>query len=112
MGRRSTVKRNFLRLASCLGFVAFLSVPSSTWAQVAPPLGASQQFGVLGNSAVTGAAGSGVLVTGDVGSSPTPTISNFPPSRSALPFIVHNTNDGVVQQARTDANIAYTALLN
>jgi hypothetical protein len=79
-------------------------------AQVAPPLGAAQQFGVLGNSAVTGATGSGVLVTGDVGSSPTPTISNFPPSSAQLPFVVHNTNDGVVQQAHLDAIAAYTNL--
>jgi len=81
------------------------------WAQVAPPLGTAQQFGVLGNSAVTGATGTGVVVTGDVGSSPTPTISNFPPSTAMAPFIVHPLNDLVVQDARSDANAAYTHLL-
>ena len=60
---------------------------------------------------MTGATGSGVVVSGDVGSSPTPTITNFPPSSTAPPFIVHTTNDGVVQQARTDAIAAYNALL-
>jgi hypothetical protein len=99
-----------LYLAACVGFAVLLAVPSATWAQVAPPLGLAQQFGVLGNSAVTGATGSGVIVNGDVGSSPTPTISNFPPSTSVSPFSVHLTNDGVVQQAHTDAIAAYTAL--
>ena len=51
--------------------VLVLSVSSTTWAQVAPPLGTAAAFGVLGNSAVTGATGTGVLVSGDVGSSPT-----------------------------------------
>jgi Ice-binding-like len=100
-----------LNVAACLGFVVLLCVPSTTWAQVAPPLGTAAQFGVLGHSAVTGSTGSGTLITGDVGSSPTPTISNFPPSIAVLPFIVHFTNDGVVQQAHTDAIAAYNALL-
>jgi hypothetical protein len=104
------VKRNGLYLASCLGFVALLGVPSPTWAQVAPPLGAAAQFAVLANSAATGATGSGVVVTGDVGSSPTPTINNFPPSTTATPFNVHYTNDGVVQQAHLDALAAYANL--
>jgi hypothetical protein len=106
------MKRNCLRLVAGLGFVFLLCIPSTTWAQVAPPLGVSQQFGVLGNSAVTGATGTGALITGDVGSSPTPTISNFPPSRTVTPFNVHYVNDGVVQQAHADAIAAYTALMN
>jgi hypothetical protein len=79
-------------------------------AQSAPPLGTAQQFGVLGNSAVTGSTGSGTVVNGDVGSSPTSTITNFPPSRSAAPFSVHLVNDGIVQQAHADAISAYSAL--
>jgi len=59
---------------------------------------------------VTGATGSGVLVTGDVGSSPTPSISNFPPSSTVPPFIVRTLNDAVVQQARMDAIAAYNAM--
>jgi hypothetical protein len=78
---------------------------------VAPPLGTAQQFGALGNSAVTGATGTGVVVTGDVGSSPTATISNFPPSTAMAPFIVHAMDDAVVQDARADADAAYTHLL-
>ena len=106
------MKCKYRSLLAIAGFAAaLLCGPSPALAQVAPPLGTAQQFGVLGNSAVTGATGAGVLVSGDVGSSPTPTISNFPPSSTTPPFIVHNTNDGVVQQAHTDAIAAYNALL-
>jgi hypothetical protein len=109
----SRFSRNYPVLLASLGFAALLWIPSTTWAQVAPPLGIAQQFGALGNSGVTGATGSGVLVNGDVGSSPTPSISNFPPSSTVAPFIVHNTGvqpDGTVQQAHADAITAYTAL--
>ena len=105
------MNRTCLRLAASLGFVTLICGASTSWAQVAPPLGIAQQFGVLGNSAVTGATGSGVLVSGDVGSSPTPTISNFPPSSTTPQFTVHFINDGVVQQAHTDAIASYNALL-
>jgi hypothetical protein len=108
---KGSMKRTCLRLAASVGFAALACGASTTWAQVAPPLGVSQQFGVLGNSAVTGATGTGVLVSGDVGSSPTPTISNFPPSTTTPPFTIHFANDGVVQQAHTDAIAAYNALL-
>jgi hypothetical protein len=103
--------RKGLRLMASAGFAGLVCGASTAWAQVAPPLGTAQQFGVLGNSAVTGAAGGGAVVFGDVGSSPTPTISNFPPSMAVAPFIVHFTNDAVVQQAHTDAIASYNALL-
>ncbi len=79
-------------------------------AQTAPPLGVVEQFSVLGNSAVTGSTGAGTVVDGDVGSSPTASISNFPPSSVLLPFALHLTNDLTVQQAHTDAIAAYGAL--
>lgn len=85
---------------------------SPVFAQVAPPLGTAQQFGILANSAVSGSTGSGATVTGDVGSSPNPAITNFPPSRTELPYIVHRYNDGVVQQARLDAIAAYNHMVN
>jgi hypothetical protein len=104
------MRRTRLSLATCLGFVALVCAPSIVSAQVAPPLGTAAAFAALGNSAVTGAAGLGVVVTGEVGSSPTPTVSNFPPSRTTPPFTVHFANDGVVQQAHLDAIAAYNAL--
>jgi len=101
-----------LTTSLALSILLTLSVGVATAAaQVAPPLGVAQQFGVLGNSAVTGAAGAGVVVSGDVGSSPTATISNFPPSTVAPPNALHLTNNGIVQQARIDANAAYVNLL-
>ena len=74
------------------------------------PLGTIQQFSVLGNSGVTGAGGAGTVVTGDVGSSPTATIVNFPPSTVAGGFTLHLANDAAVQQARIDAITAYNYL--
>lgn len=104
------MKRNLYYLAASAGLAVLLCVPPLAWAQVAPPLGRADQFGCLGNSGVTGAAGGGVLVSGDVGSSPTASISNFPPSSTVPPWMVHLTNDGVVQQARMDADAAYGSL--
>jgi hypothetical protein len=79
-------------------------------AQTAPPMGVVQQFSVLGNSGVTGSAGAGTAVAGDVGSSPTASVTNFPPSSATPPFTVHLTNDLIVQQAHTDAITAYNFL--
>jgi len=93
-----------------VGF-AILCVSSPTWAQVAPPLGTAAAFGALGNSGVTGATGLGVVVSGEVGSFPTPTIINFPPSSTSPPFTVRRTADAVVAQARIDAIASYNALL-
>jgi len=56
-----------------------LSAPTLVNAQSAPLLGFAGSFGLLGASAVTGSASSGTTVTGNVGSSPTNTITNFPP---------------------------------
>ena len=98
------------RLVASVIFTGLLYGPFPALAQTAPPLGVLQQFSVLGNSAVTGSTGAGTVVTGDVGSSPNATITNFPPSSVTLPFTLHSTNDLTVQQAHTDANIAYNAL--
>jgi hypothetical protein len=89
-----------------IGFATLLMGGPSALAQTAPPLGLVRQFGALGGSGVTGAASVGVIVNGDVGSSPTAAISNFPPSIVAPGFVLHLTNDGVVQQARLDATAA------
>jgi hypothetical protein len=93
-----------------VGFFALACGISPAWAQVAPPLGAAQQFGLLGNSGVTGSTGLGTVVNGDVGSYPTPAITNFGPSRTVPPFTVHLAADTTVQQAHTDAKAAYDFL--
>lgn len=104
------MKRKYLRLLASVGFAALPYGPSAALAQTAPPLGVVQQFSVLGNSGVTGSTGSGTVVNGDVGSSPTASITNFPPSIVSFPFTLHLTNDLTVQQARIDAIAAYNFL--
>ena len=101
------MKPNYLRLLASVGFVALLYGSFPALAQTAPPLGVVQQFSVLGNSGVTGSTTAGTVVLGDVGSSPTASISNFPPSSVTPPFALHLTNDLTVQQAHTDAIAAY-----
>ncbi len=103
------MKRTFFGLRAIIG-IAILLVPFSVLAQVAPPSGVWQQFSALGNSGVTGSTGAGTIVNGDVGSSPTATVTNFPPSTVSPPFTLHLTNDSTVQQAHASAIIAYNAL--
>ena len=102
--------QNFPGLLASAGFAALVLFSAPALAQVAPPMGVLQQFGALGGTAVTGQAGNGAVINGDVGSSPTPTISNFPPSSVLLPFVLHLANDATVQQAQIDATTAYNAL--
>lgn len=97
-------------LIASVGLAALLQGASPALGQVSPPLGVAQQFGALGSSGVTGSTGLGTVVDGDVGSSPTPTITNFPPSTVLPPFTLHLANDLVVQQAHADAIAAFTFL--
>ncbi len=103
-------RTSFNLLGAFVGIAALLYGPFPALAQTAPPMGVVQQFGALGNSGVVGSTTAGTLVNGDVGSSPTATISNFPPSHVSAGSIVHYTNDSTVQQAHTDAIAAYVSL--
>lgn len=101
------MKRNFIGFLVAFASVAsLLLIPSVAQAQVAPTLGAAEPFGALGDSGVTGSTGLGTDVVGDVGSFPTATIINFPPSEALPPFTEHFTADAIVQQAQTDATAA------
>lgn len=93
-------------LLASLGFVAFFSLSDAAWPATAPPLGAVQRFGVLGATAVT--ASNPAFVTGDVGSSPTPSITGSITVDPA--YTLHATNDAVVQQAQLDATAAVSAM--
>ncbi|MDQ6801393.1 MAG: ice-binding family protein [Acidobacteriota bacterium] len=92
---------------------SFFTLPAQ--AQVDPTLGLNnlRQFGVLGGAGVVGSTGLGTAVNGDVGSSPTASITNFVgstipgPSRTVPPFIVHYTNDLTVQAAIGEARTAW-----
>jgi len=105
---RSLLKH--LVLMTAIGAVALVVSQVFLLAQVAPSLGTAAQFALLGNSAVTGSAGAGTVVSGDVGSFPTATISNFPPSSVTPPFTLHTAANATVQQAQTDARAARTFL--
>jgi hypothetical protein len=104
------IRTYFHLLGAFVGFALLLCSPFPALAQTAPPLGVVQQFSALGNSGVTGSTGAGTVVNGDVGSSPTASITNFPPSSVTPPFTLHLTNDLTVQQAHTDAIAAYNFL--
>lgn len=105
------MKRTYFNLLGAfVGIAALLYCSFPALAQTAPPLGVLQQFSVLGNSGVTGSTGAGTTVNGDVGSSPTASITNFPPSSVPPPFTLHLTNDPIVQQAHSDAITAYNFL--
>ncbi|HEV7667063.1 MAG TPA: ice-binding family protein [Thermoanaerobaculia bacterium] len=99
-----------VRLIASVGLAVLFCGRLSASAQTAPPLGVLSHFGILGNSGVTGSTGLGTVIQGDVGSSPTPSISNFPPSSVTPGFAVHFTNDSTVQQAHSDAIAAYNFL--
>ena len=101
---------NFISVLISMGCCALFYGPSLVHAQVAPTLNVLERFGALGGAGVTGQSGSGAAITGDVGSSPNPAISNFPPSTVVPPFVLHLTSDAVVQQAQLDATNAYNAL--
>jgi hypothetical protein len=108
-----TMKRWHLSCLVAVGFAALLYSPSPALAQIAPPLGVLQQFSVLGGSAVSGSAGAGTLVAGDVGSRPTDTINNFPPSSVTAGFFVRRVaagNGPLLIQARNDATTAFNFL--
>ena len=104
------MNRAYFRLPGAMVALAFLGGTCAALAQTAPPLGVAQQFAVLGNSGVTGSTGAGTVVNGDVGSSPTASITNFPPSSVTPPFTLHLTNDPTVQLAHADAIVAYNFL--
>ena len=111
MNHLSLRPRNVALIAVSIFAIAIsVLAPSAALAQVAPPAGMTARFSVLGNSGVTGSTGLGTTVNGDVGSSPTASITNFPPSSVLPPFALHLTNDVIVQQAHTDAIAMYNFL--
>ncbi|MFI0607419.1 MAG: ice-binding family protein [Anaerolineae bacterium] len=81
-----------------------LASPDAT----APDLASARSFGVLGGSTVTN---TGVTtVTGDVGVSPGPSVTGFPPG-IVVNGMIHQ-NDATAIQAHTDADLAYDDLVN
>jgi hypothetical protein len=77
------------------------------WAQSAPPLDAVASFAVLGGSGVTAAGPAGTVIGGDVGSSPTPQVTGFPPAVVTAGFTVYTAATAVTANARAAATNAY-----
>ena len=99
--------RNSLTVA--VAVLAGLLHAAAASAQTAPSLGAAQSFAVLGGSSVT-VAGTGTIVTGDVGVSPGTSITGFPAGGTVVPpFSTHN-NDGAAIGAQASITAMYTTL--
>ena len=99
--------RSYRYFVFTAAIAVFLTNPSALWAQAtAPPLGAAGSFGVLGGSAVTAAGGAGTVVDGNVGSSPTPTVTGFPPAVVTPGNTVYTAADAVTANARIAATAA------
>jgi hypothetical protein len=103
------MKLTCVRLAVSAAVAAFLVGPSSLLAQTAPSLGSAQSFAVLGGSAVT-AAGTGTVITGDVGVSPGTSLTGFPASATVVPPFSTHVNDGQAIAAQTSTTALYTTL--
>jgi uncharacterized repeat protein (TIGR01451 family) len=69
-------------------------------------LGTAASFGLLGGSGVTNAV-AGTIVQGDVGSSPTPAVTGFPPG--VVVGTKYTGPSAVTAQAQSDLTIAYNA---
>ena len=90
----------YLVLSAVLAF-------ASLQTQAAVLLGSAGNFGLLGGSGVTNT-GSSVINNGNVGSSPTPAVTGFPPG-VVNNGILFTAADPVTAQAHTDLITAYTA---
>lgn len=103
------MKRIPVSLAASVALAALLFSPSTAVAQTPPNVGAAQSFAVLGGSAVT-AAGTGTVITGDVGVSPGTSLTGFPAGATVVPPFGTHVNDGQAIAARTSTNALYTDL--
>lgn len=91
---------------ACVVMATLLGSPSNGLAQSA---GAASSFAVTGAAGVTAAGGAGTVITGDVGSAPSASITGFPPALVVAPFSVH-ANDAAAIAAQAAAVSLFTAL--
>ena len=99
--------RNSRSVALAIGFAVLFFAPSRALAQT---LGSAQSFAVVGGSAVT-AAGTGTVITGDVGVSPGTSITGFPAGATVVaPFATH-ANDAAAMAAQSAVTSLYASLV-
>jgi uncharacterized repeat protein (TIGR01451 family) len=103
-----TFRGSLTRLAPFVLLATFFTAaPSPTaMAQVAPPMGTTQSFAVLGGSTVTNTGPT--VITGDLGVSPGSAVTGFPPGTVAGGTI--HAADAIALQAKSDTTIAYNNL--
>ncbi len=95
-----------LRLIAGITFAAILSSPPIAFSQ---SLGAAQSFAIVGGSQVT-AAGTGTVITGDVGVSPGTSITGFPASATIVPPYTTHSNDAAAIAAQAAVTALFTSL--
>jgi hypothetical protein len=83
--------------------------PSPPLSPVTTELGVAANYAVLAYSGVTNT-GNTVITGGDVGSSPTPAITGFPPAIVVPPAIIDNADAGAAQTAALAAYNYYSTL--
>jgi len=104
------MRHNRLKVVASAGLTTLLLLAQTDAAlavATAPPLGATQSFGVLGGSAVTNTGNS--TIRGDLGLSPGTAVTGFPPGIVVPPGTTHVT-DAVALGAQNDATTAYNNL--
>jgi hypothetical protein len=98
--------KRFSPASVLLAILALVFFPAAHAFAQAPSLGTASNFAVLGGSGVTNTGAT--VVDGEVGSSPTPAVTGFPPG-----IVINGTihaNDAVAQQAQSDLTVAYNSL--
>ena len=88
---------------------ATLCVARPAAAQAPPSLGSAQSYAILGGTSVT-AAGTGSVVTGDVGVSPGTSITGFPAGATVVPPFATHSNDGSAIAAQSSTTALYISL--
>jgi large repetitive protein len=89
-------------------FSAILCVASPAFAQP-PSLGSAQSFAVLGGQSVT-VAGTGTIITGDVGVSPGTSITGIPAGGTVAPPFSTHSNDALAVAAQAAVTSLYSTL--
>lgn len=102
------MKGVYLAFVAIAGWAGVVGGSSPVLAQ---SLGAAETFALLGGTSVT-AAGTGSIITGDVGVSPGTSITGFPAAAMVVPPFSTHVNDQAAIDAQTSTTALYIALAN